>query len=241
MKPLLLILSLLWAISCAGPGMLTSEQVLEASRSFHDPNQAWESATLSLRIQEPRIQNPTRYSNLLLNNADGSFSLERNRDEHISTHIVNSNGEGSVLFNGSADIDSQYVAAYRLSPERSLGYRGFYEFMYGLPMSITEERTKSISPLNAAFFNDKACYQIEVELVEPLISAHWYLYFRESDFRMEGVEIFFPDEPEKGEKIIFDHLAEINGMKIPRIRNWYELSNGDYSGSDIIVSEIEVQ
>lgn len=237
MRTPLLILTLLLAMSCTRPGMLTSEQVLEASKSFHDPDQEWENATLSLRIQEPRIQNPTRYSNLLLNNADGSFSLDRNRDEHISTHIVSAEGEGSVLFNGSADIDSQYVAAYRLSPERSLGYKGFYEFMYGLPMVITQESIKSMSPLNAAFFNDKACYQVEVELEKPLISSHWRLFFREGDFSMEGVEIFFPDEPEKGEKIIFDDLAEIDGMKLPRIRNWYELSNGEYSGSDIIVKE----
>ena len=241
MKPILLLSTILWAISCTGPAMLTSEQVLEASKSFHDPDQAWENATLSLRIQEPRIQNPTRYSNLLLNNADGSFSLDRNRDEHVSTHIVSSEGEGSVLFNGSADIDSQYVATYRLSPERSLGYRGFYQFMYGLPMVIKEESIKSMSPLSAAFFNDIACYQVEVELENSLISPHWRLFFREGDFRMEGVEIFFPDEPEKGEKIIFDHLAEIIEMKLPRIRNWYELSNGEYSGSDIIVSEIEEQ
>ncbi|MEM6763847.1 MAG: DUF6503 family protein [Bacteroidota bacterium] len=239
MKTYILLATTLGLISCSGPSVLSSTQLLASSAAFHDPDNRWERATLSLYIQEPRIQNPSRYSRLLLNNETGEFQLERNRDEHLSTHIVNSGGEGSILFNGSAEIDSQYVAAYRLSPERSLGYRGFYHFMYGLPMSITQEKVKEMRPVNAAFFNNKACYQLEVELVEPMISAHWRLYFREGDFRLEGVEIFFPEEAEKGEKIVFDHLAEADGMLLPRIRNWYELGNGEYSGSDIILKEIE--
>ena len=53
-----------------------------------------------------------------------------------------------------------------------------------------------------------------------------------------GIEIIFPDDPTKGDRLIFENTLEINGINIPRIRHWFELRNNDYSGSDMIMKEI---
>lgn len=46
--------------------------------------------------------------------------------------------------------------------------------------------------------------------------------------------MIFPNNPEKGERLIFEGKYMINSINIPRIRHWREL-NSNYSGSDILI------
>ena len=96
---------------------LTNMDILEGSISHHDPNQQWSTLNTKLRIQEPRDGNPGRYSVVHLNLKENEFTLDRNRDKHISTHIVNRNGESKVLFDGCAKIATPIAEKYRLDPE----------------------------------------------------------------------------------------------------------------------------
>ena len=64
------------------------------------------------------------------------------------------------------------------------------------------------------------------------------MFFAQKDFKILGIEMFFPENPNKGERLIFEGEFETNGIKIPRMKHWYELNNV-YSGSDIIISELK--
>lgn len=55
---------------------------------------------------------------------------------------------------------------------------------------------------------------------------------------LNGIEIVFLDKPNEGERIYFDGIMDIHGVKIPRIRHWYEVKDDSYSGSDIISKEV---
>ncbi|MEL6989514.1 MAG: hypothetical protein AAGK97_17015, partial [Bacteroidota bacterium] len=59
---------------------LDSKSILNNSKAFHDPNNAWEKASFMIHIQEPRVGNPQIYSIVKLNNVDDSFALIRNRE-----------------------------------------------------------------------------------------------------------------------------------------------------------------
>lgn len=237
MKASILLISVLLIFGCKQEETLDGKQILEQTIAQHDPSNAWNETQLYLHIQEPRIANPQRYSILALDNATNSFRLSRNRDQYLSEHIIDGSGNSTVLLNGETNIDTALVNKYRLDPARNIGYKNFYHLLYGLPMSLNSSLEKIIE-VSETEFNQESCYQITIELKEPMISKFWNLLVSKSSMEVKGVEIIIPDNPDAGERLYFEGLITVNGIKIPRIRHWHELKNDTYSGTDIIVKEL---
>jgi hypothetical protein len=212
--------------------------ILEQSQQFHDPHGHWQEAELSLHIQEPRIQNPGRYSIVNLNNASGYFKLDRSRDAHISSHIVAADGTASVLWNGSEYFSKDLIEKYRLQTSRCAGYQQFYQLMYGLPMTLDEQLVKTVGKVETIERNGQQVFAVDIELKEAMISKHWRVLIAVDNFQVLGLELFHPDDPTQGEILTFDDLVEVDGIQMPRIRHWYDME-AQYLGSDIIVKEIK--
>ncbi len=210
--------------------------LLEKSSQFHDKKNEWNTTDFAIHIQEPRFGNPYRYSIVSLNNKNNSFELQRNREQHISTHKIDENGSVTLL-DGEIITDSLLIKKYRLESKRNKRYYRFYKTLLGLPMSLKDE-IKEINDVEKTIFNSIESYKIPIELKKPLFSKHWVLYLSKKEHKILGLEMIFPDDKTKGERLIFDGEFLIESIRIPRIRHWYEL-NGEYSGSDIIVSKTE--
>lgn len=238
MKETLLIVLALLLFTCTPEKNLDGDLILKNTIRKHDSMNNWNETRLKLHIQEPRISNPHRYSILELDNSANSFKLQRNRDEHVSTHIIDRNGISSVLLDGHAEIDSLLIDKYRLDAKRNIGYKNFYHLLYGLPMTL-DESAKEIIKTTVQNFKGEPCYKLELELKEAVISKYWNLFVSKTTMESRGIEIVVPDKEDGGERIYFDELIVVNGIQIPRIRHWHELKNDHYSGSDLIIKEIE--
>lgn len=232
------VLILLISFSCIKKNNFDANKILENSILKHDPNSNFENLKIKFRIQEPRLQNPTRFSSIFLNNKTGEFSLERNRDSFISKHIVDENQISKTFLNGVISRDSTLIKKYRLDPRKNKGYRKYYRFFGLLPMSLKNEQYILENSFSNVIFNKTPAYKISLVLKEHFFSKHWHLFFSKKDFTFLGVEMFFPDDKSKGERILFDGEINVNNVILPRFRHWYEL-DGTYSGSDIIVSSIK--
>lgn len=208
--------------------------ILEQSIKLHDPQGSWQNASLEMVIQEPRIQGPERFSNVKLDVSTRAFSLERNREEHISTHIVDENGKARTLLDGEIETNPEVVKKYRLQPERNTNYRGYYEFMYGLPMVLQNDNYQ-MKEVDEVTFNNRTAISIDFELTSPMIASSWRVFFSPDDYKVLGLETL-GEKPEEGEYLIFNGKADINGMNLPRFRHWYDKTNDQYQGSDILVS-----
>lgn len=237
MKVTVLGILALFLFGCNQGNILDGELILRKSIIEHDSLNFWDKTKLDIHIQEPRISNPNRYSILRLDNSTNSFELSRNRDQHISKHIIDSLGDSFVLLDGNTDIDTLLTKKYRLNPSRNIGYKNFYELLYGLPMSLNSSLKKIINTSEYKF-NKEDCYKIELELKKAVISKYWNVFVSKSNMRVKGLEIVFPDKPNEGERIYFDGIIIINGIKFPRIRHWHELKNDTYSGTDLIIKEL---
>jgi len=237
MKETVLIILSLFLFGCNQEKILDGELILKETIVKHDSLNYWNKAKLSLHIQEPRISNPYRYSLLKLDNSNNSFKLTRNRDLNISEHIIDSNGNSFTILNGKTETDSLLIKKYRLDASRNIGYKNFYQLLYGLPMSLNNS-LKQIISTSENLFNEEECYKIEMELKEPVISKYWNLFVSKSSMEIKGIEIILPDKPDGGDRIYFDGLINVNGMKIPRIRHWHQFKDDTYSGSDLIIKEL---
>lgn len=210
-------------------------EIINKSINFHDPAGKWKESVLHLHIQEPRVGNPQRYSIVKLDVASGAFELTRNRDEHTSTHLIDEKGEMRTYFDGEITTDTLLINKYRLNPQRNANYRSFYQMLYGLPMTLTADRITALGPATQAQYNNLPCYKVPITLAEPMFSKHWNIYIRKSNYAFAGMEIVFPDEPEKGERLYFAGSVNLSGILTPRMRHWYEYNNETYLGSDVIV------
>lgn len=238
MKKIFLIVLTLFLAGCNQEKTLDGKLILENTIAKHDSLNNWNNTKLNLHIQEPRISNPYRYSILNLDNSNNSFKLKRNRDQHISEHIVDSNGNSFTLLDGKTETDSILIKKYRLEAKRNIGYMNFYQLLYGLPMSLNNY-LKEIISTSETVFNKEECYKIGMQLKESIISNQWNLFISKSTMEIKGIEIIVPGKPDGGERIYFDKLITVDGIKIPQIRHWHKLKNDSYSGSDLIIKELK--
>lgn len=237
MKITILTALVFFLFGCNREKILEGKLILEKTIAVHDSLNSWNETKLNLHIQEPRISNPHRYSILELNNSTNFFKLSRNRDQYVSEHIIDSIGNSFVLLNGKVETDTTLIKKYRLDASRNIGYRNFYQLFYGLPMSLNNS-LKEIIGVSESVFNGENCYKIEMELKETMISKFWNLFVSSSNMAIKGVEIIVHDKPDGGERIYFDESITVNGIKIPRIRHWHELKSDTYSGTDLIIKEL---
>lgn len=219
-------------------GTENSHAILKKSRDVHDPQGEWNKVRLSLHIQEPRPQTPKRYSELQLDQQSGAFVLSRTYEPGVIERIITAEGVSKILLNGSTDIPESIRAEYRLSEESNFGYRNFYRALYGLPMSFTEELWVQLEEVVKVQFDDQPVYKIRAELKEPMISKFWELYISVEDYRMEALRFDRADEERPDELIVFNGSFDIEGMSIPRFRNWYYYESREYLGSDVIVKSL---
>jgi len=216
-----------------------SQYILAQSQLKYDANQQWSESELRLHIQEPRINNPQRYSRIVLNNASSYFEIERDRNEGAIKRIIDERGTLRVLLNDSESIAPAIKEKYGLNQERSEGYRNFYQKMYGLPMSVTDDFYDEIAPAEPVTFEGEEAYRISLELKQEMISRYWRMIVSTEDYTLLAVEFYHPENPEEGEIIKFEDVVQVDGITLPRMRHWYEKQTNKYLGSDIIVEELD--
>lgn len=235
---LLLLVSMYFPLKAQESPCKNSAYILEKSVAWHDPSGHWDQFQAKLYIQEPRPQNPPRYSIVTFDNASAAFELLRNRDQYLCTYQVSADGKPNILLDGQENFSADLVEKYRLVPQRSLDYKNFYSFMYGLPMSFID-KYKTLENAQTTVFNGQAALVVETELKEAMISKHWRLFFHLENYKFLGIEILDMEKPGEGERIVFDGSIHLQGMRLPRMHHWYELKTYEYSGSDIIVKEMK--
>ena len=212
-----------------------AETILQKSIQKHDPNNQWAAAVLNLHVQEPRVMNPSRHSVVHLDNSNGAFELKRGRGAHVSAHRIDSKGLATTLLDGRLVTDADTIKRFRLDPNRNKGYRQFYAVLFGLPMSLNEHTLANLGTPQKSTFNGRNCYKIPVELKEAVFSKHWNIFISTEDNSFKGIEIVFPDDPQKGERLYFEGEYQLDAMLLPRMHHWHDLNTLEYLGSDIIV------
>ena len=233
------LLFLLTLMSCQpAEKELSAQELLERSIQKHDPKGEWNEAEFIVRIQEPRLQNPVRFSEVSINNKTGAFELKRNREDKVASYQIDSNGVTTVLLDNQVVQDSTLIDRYMLQDLRVQNYQRFYQILLGLPMSLDADVLDTMGSVSEVVFNEKSSYRIEITLKKPLFSDHWNLFISKDDFRLLGIEMVFPDNANKGERLYFNKTLQIGNIQIPRIRHWYELDDS-YSGSDVIVKKLD--
>jgi|GEM_PF-1656660 len=220
------------------PNCKNSVYILDQVKEKYDSQQVWGTSELKIHIQEPRVSNPQRYTKLNLKNSNDYFEMERFREDGIVKRILTGNGESRIFLNGESELSKTIVEQYRLNVERTKGHKKFYQLMYGLPMSLSNDLWEQIEPARKVTYAGREAYAVALELKDEMISKHWTLLIDVENYNLLTIEFNHPEDPDKEEEVLtFEGEFEINGMKIPRIRNWYIKGTHEYLGTDVIVEQ----
>ncbi|MEX0288046.1 MAG: DUF6503 family protein [Flavobacteriaceae bacterium] len=222
------------------PDCKNSTYILGQTKKQYDADKRWEASEIKLHIQEPRVGNPLRHTKLQLVNSTDYFEMERFREDGVVKRILTGDGESKIFLNNETDLPEDIIETYRLNKERSIGHKNFYKLMYGLPMSLNETLWEQIAPAEKGTFEGSEVYRVNVALKEAMISKHWTLLIDVKNYKLLGIEFNHPEAPGKEEELIkFESEFEVDGIKLPRIRNWYIKGTNEYLGSDIILETLK--
>ncbi|MCA6075236.1 DUF6503 family protein [Fulvivirga sedimenti] len=205
----LLLISVL--LSC-GEQKLISEEILERSIGFHDPENQWQSLETILNFKEEGANGP-RQTTVWIDNNTGYFRVRR----------------GSVEDHGMVQ-DSCFINSGNVDCNRAERLRNYYLYLWGLPMKLRDSGTVLIDRVDSIRWNGYDVLTLQVEYEED----RWTYYIDQTDYQLRGYSFLKNDG--SGEWIELEGIEKVQGMRLPKSRAWYVFSDSAYLGRDLLLS-----
>ncbi|MFT5215156.1 MAG: hypothetical protein ACI83H_000263 [Glaciecola sp.] len=217
---------------------LTSEQILNNSISYHDPNNEWNTFNSTFHITMETPDSPNRESDITINNPESAFYLKVVIDTTMVEYKVRGDN-CNIAFNRSAQFTEEEAKANNLNCDRAKMYKNYYSYLYGLPMKLKDPGTHISETVEGKSFKGKDYLVLKVTYDESVGSDNWYIYLNPETYAMEVYQFFKKDEngnqkDDSGEYILLTEEMVVNFIKMPKVRAWYYNKDDAYLGTDIL-------
>lgn len=213
---------------------MTGQQLLEKAIQYHDPNGNWATFNGTLQVTMETPKNKPRVSTIKINLPKEYFYVKATRDNKTTEYTVEKD-TCTIAFNGKTDISVEDIQKNNLSCERANLYKGYYEYLYGLPMKLEDEGTIIDPKVQKKTFKGKEYLVLKATYTEDVGKDIWYFYFDPETYAMEIYQFFKNEAKNDGEYILLTEEAVINDIKMPKKRAWYYNKNDGYLGTDILL------
>lgn len=208
-------------------------EIIKASKAFHDPHSRWFDLQLTFYLVEPRIHFPERRSTVKLDYKKNFFFLERYyQGDPLVNRIVN--GEQCFgLLDGHLVTDTALVNKFRLNCATIASYHNYYRFLLGIPMALNDQFVEKVEEMSTLReFHGQEAWAVTINLKERILAKNWMFYFNKENYSLVGISY---QEESAAYDLVFRDLISIDGVQIPRIKNWYRADLNEFRGSDFIV------
>ncbi len=212
---------------------LSGTDLLDKAITFHDPNNNWGSFNGNLTIKMESPNSSDRLSIVSIDVPNSMFELEVTKDGDSYTYKIGRE-HCQISLNGSSTISKDDLEKFRLSCERGKMYRDYYTYLYGLPMKLKDNGTIIHDKVATKTFKGKEYRVLKVTYDVAVGKDTWYFYFDPKTYAMEVYQFFHDESKNDGEYILLKEIEEINGIKMPKIREWYYNKNDVHLGTDIL-------
>ena len=213
--------------------LMSAEELLDKSIQYHDPNGKWGTQMLPLKLTETRPNGADRNTLIHIDLLNEQFIIEQMRDGHQIIQNV-TKGNCSYQLDGRAKISEEEKKKHRLNCQRSTTIRDYYTYLWGLPMKLKDPGTIISPDVKSTFFQGKSCYAIRIHYSEEVGKDIWYFYFDPINYELIGYRFYHDERKNDGEYITLEGIEKINGLHLPKKRNWYVNKDDQYLGSDIL-------
>lgn len=214
---------------------LTTNELLNRSIAFHDPDGQWADCRFSLVIDMAIPDRPLRSSKVVIDNEKGTFELAVLRGGHMLQWMVDGEDSTKVMVDFREPTATQ-VDSLDLTADRARRWRDYYGYLYGLPMKLKDEGINIADTVMSTTFQDKPVLALKVTYDEKVGADTWYFYFNPNTYAMVGYRFYHDEAKNDGEYIVLSGMSIKNGMRIPKDRVWYVNSDDRLLGTDYLIT-----
>ena len=212
---------------------MTGSQLLDKAIQYHDPNGAWETFQGTLFVTMETPNRPNRHSEIKINLPQQYFYVKAAQGKHVTEYAIHK-GDCSIAFNGDTNPSEAVKKEHSVSCDRANLYKNYYTYLYGLPMKLKDEGTIVHEEVNRDKFKGKEYLVLKVTYDEQIGKDTWYFYFDPETYAMEVYQFFKDESKMDGEFILLSETEIINGIKMPKKRDWYYNKNEQFLGTDTL-------
>jgi len=212
---------------------ISSEELLNKSISYHDPNNSWNKFNGVINITMTRPDKSKRNSEVEINIPGSYFRSKVLQDTNTIEQVVK-NDLCEITLNGKSTFSEDEIKKHRLTCDFALKMRDYYTFLYGLPMKLRDPGTIINPKVTTKSFKGKEYLVLRVDYTEPVGKDRWYFYFNPKSYALEVYQFFHEESKNDGEYILLSEEKEINGIKMPKIRSWFYNDEDKFLGTDTL-------
>ncbi|SNY95214.1 DUF6503 family protein [Flagellimonas pacifica] len=213
---------------------ITSNELLDKSIAFHDPNGQWSVFSNTFEVLMKTPKSTDRLSIINLNIPREQFILQVEKDS-VSYSYAFDKEKCTTSLNGSTKITEEDSKTFGLTCERGTIMRNYYTYLYGLPMKLRDPGTLLNDEVQTKTFKGKEYLVLKVDYEEGVGKDVWYFYFDPATYAMEVYQFYHDESKNDGEYILLEGLEDIQGIKMPKTRAWYYNKDDKYLGTDILM------
>lgn len=206
-------------------------ELLDKSIAYHDADGTWNSQIVDLNLVETRPDGTARNTTISLNQQTGSFELHQLRGENeIWRKVMGEDCQHQL--NGSAEIGFDDKKEFRLNCEYTQMIRGYYIYLWGLPMKLKDEGTIIADKVEMVEFQGSKYLSMKVTYQATVGKDIWYFYFNPENYALGGYRFYHDEAANDGEYITLEGEEIIKGIRYPKTRKWYINKDDKFLGSD---------
>jgi len=212
---------------------ITGLELLEKAINYHDPQGHWETFKGTLFVTMETPNNPSRDSEIKIDFPNQYFYVKATKGKNTTEYTVDKE-KCMLAFDGESNLSDEVKKKQNLTCDRANLYKNYYSYLYGLPMKLKDPGTIIHKQVNLDKFMGEMYLVLTVTYDQEVGKDTWYFYFDPESYAMEAYQFLKDSKPDTGEYILLTGTETINGIKIPKKRDWYYNKNQQFLGTDIL-------
>lgn len=213
----------------------SAAELLDRSIAHHDPEGRWATGIFRLQIASTRpLAGPT-FTTIVVDNAAGRFSMERERrGRRIETTV--SGDECWTKLDGSSEYSAEDEQRFSLACDAMKRQRNYHLFLYGLPMKLRDAGVRLEPAAQRVQFEGREVWQLRVTYDPEVGTDTWYFFLDLQSAALVGYRFNHDEAANDGETIVLDREIEGGGLRLPKARAWTRNADGELLGTDVLQS-----
>lgn len=214
---------------------ISPKEIINRSIQYHDPKGMVLKKEMTLNMTETRPNGSDRKSTIAFDIKGEAFEMTRIIDG-IKIESELEKDKASFIVAGSKEISSDHVEKYRLTKERLVMMKNYYQYLWAMPMKLNDPGTNYNPLVKKVDFFGKESLEIRVTYDPGVGGDVWYFYFNPSSFALQGYRFYHDEEKNDGEYIVLEDEVIHKHVRLPKARKWYTHKEDKFLGADILDS-----
>ncbi len=211
----------------------TASELLDKAIAFHDPQQKWNNYSGKVHLE-------TIFSD---GNAYGGeiIEIQTKEDYYKATGISNMTIKGiksGVIFrevNGDKNPNEDAIKKYNLGDETIRMFKWWHYIHLGLLMELKASGMLLDDKVETIKFQGNDCLALTFnydasKVKNDLYKGTWIIYLDPVIFSLKGFKVVSEDW---NRYVVFSGILEVNGIKIPQYRTYFNSEDNSFSFVDI--------